>query len=223
MASDPERRVPRPGGLIYRVIRGFTLSVAAVFTRAHVVGGHHVPRSGGLLIVSNHLSIADPVILMAFSPRAVVFMAKEELFRPWHTRMGLRLWGGAFAVRRGEQDIRAVRDALELIRAGVAVVVFPEGTRRPAGLGEPQPGVGYLAARAGCPVVPVGIIGTEEIRSLWSLWRRPAFEVRFGEPFTISEPGKPDEIAAVVMERVAALLPPERRGVYAGERVLAHA
>lgn len=207
----------RPGSLLYRLVRWFTLLVAFLFTHVRVVGREHVPGSGGLLVVSNHLSHADPVILMAFAPRPLVFMAKEELFRPRYTRWFLTWWGGAFAVRRGQRDIRAVRDALDLMRAGVAVVVFPEGTRRPEGLGAPQAGVGYLAARAGCPVLPVAIVGSEHV-NLWSLRKRPAFEVRFGEPFTVEGSRASEDLADVVMERIAALLPPKRRGVYAPER-----
>jgi 1-acyl-sn-glycerol-3-phosphate acyltransferase len=142
-------------------------------------------------------------------------MAKVEIFRRWYLRRFLAWWGGVFPVRRGERDIRAVRRALELIRAGLPLVLFPEGTRHPDGLGPTLPGVGYLAARAGCPVLPVGLVGTQHIRSLWALRHRPRFEVRFGEPFTVDPSLSPEAAADLVMRRVAALLPPDRRGHYA--------
>lgn len=202
----------RPGPL-YRPIRTLCVGVKTALTRGRITGLEHLPRSGGILLVSNHLSIADPVILMAVSPRPLVFMAKEEIFRPPLARLILHLWGGSFPVRRAGTDIRAVRSALTLLEAGAAVVVFPEGTRRADGLGEPHRGVGYLAARAGRPVVPVGIVGTDAITGLSSLRRIPAFEVRFGEPFLVSS-DDPDAIETV-MRRIAALLPPARRGAYA--------
>ena len=211
-----KRWAPRATPL-YRGVRVLTLLLQALFIRARVTGVEHVPASGPLLVVSNHLSIADPVILFTICPRPLLFMAKEEIFRPLWFRIFLRLWGGAFPVRRGETDVRAVREALGRIRAGAALVVFPEGTRRPEGIGQVHPGIGYLASRAACPVLPVAIMGSEAIASLWSLWHRPWLEVRFGEPFSIPEEGPPDRIADTIMRRIASLLPPERRGVYADE------
>jgi len=206
-------RIWRPGPL-YAPIRALCVVVKTALTRATITGLEHLPRSGGVLVVSNHVSLADPVILMAVSPRPLAFMAKEEIFRPPLARLILHLWGGSFPVRRAGTDIRAVREAFALLETGAPVVVFPEGTRRPAGLGEAHRGVGYLAARAGHPVVPVAIVGTEAITGLWSLRRLPAFEVRFGEPFTISADDEP-EVTETIMRRIAALLPPERRGAYA--------
>ena len=210
----------RPGPL-YTPIRGLCVVVKAALTRARVTGLEHLPREGGVLIVSNHVSLADPVILMAVSPRPLVFIAKEELFRRPLVRLILHLWGGSIPVRRGSADVRAVREAMALLQGGAPLVVFPEGTRRPAGLGEARRGVGYLAARAGHPVVPVAILGTEAITGLWSLRRVPPFEVRFGEPFTVT--GEDDQEATrIIMNRIAALLPPARRGAYA-DPGLAHA
>lgn len=166
-------------------------------------------------MVSNHVGLVDPLILVAACPRPLAFMAKEELFRPWYARLLADWTGGAFAVRRGQTDIGAVREALDCLRAGVAVVIFPEGTRRPGGLGQAHPGVSYLATRAGCPVLPVGIIGTERITDPGNLIHRPAVEVRFGEPFMVGpEDRKPSAIVAEIMGRIAELLPPDRRGPY---------
>ena len=168
--------------------------------------------------MSNHASNADPVILMAVCRRPLMFMAKEELYRPPLARLILHLWGGSFPIRRGTADVRAVREALALLDAGAALVLFPEGTRRPDGLAEGHRGVGYLASRARSPVVPVAILGTERINGLWDLRRRPTFEVRFGEPFTVSAED-PDATDAI-MRRIAALLPPDRRGAYADREPL---
>jgi 1-acyl-sn-glycerol-3-phosphate acyltransferase len=208
----------KPGPL-YGPIRALCIAVKASLMRAHVSGLEHMPRSGGLLLVSNHISLADPVILMAVSPRPLVFMAKEELYRPSVARLILHLWGGSFSVRRDGTDVRAVREALALLDAGAPVVVFPEGTRQRHGLGHGHRGVGYLAARAGKPVVPVGIVGTEKITGLWDLRRLPTFEVRVGEAFSVS-PDEQDDVTDTIMRRIAALLPLERRGAYADtERV----
>jgi 1-acyl-sn-glycerol-3-phosphate acyltransferase len=223
--AEPRRQLAtRTGGFGYHAILLLIITVKRLFTRPRVTGLEHFPRSGGVLLVSNHLSIADPAVLTAVSPRPLVFMAKEELYRPLLARLILRWWGGSFPVRRGQNDVRAVRDALELIRSGDPVVVFPEGTRHPHGLGTAHPGVGYLATRAGCPVLPVALVGTERIRSLADLRRRPAFEVRIGEPLSLPSRGLDAEQAVnAIMMRIAALLPPERRGAYGTEPELASA
>jgi 1-acyl-sn-glycerol-3-phosphate acyltransferase len=213
VSLENEHRLNWRPGPLYAPIRAFCVLVKSVFTRSSVSGLERLPRSGGVLLVSNHLSLADPVVLMAISPRPLMFMAKEELYRPLLARLILRLWGGSFPVRRGATDIRAIREAFALLDAGAALVLFPEGTRRTAGLGEAHRGVGYLAARAGKPVIPVGIVGTEAIKGLWDLRRLPRFEVRFGEPFTVSAHDGEDP-TDVIMRRIAALLPPERRGAY---------
>ncbi len=214
MASR-RQRAPRPGGFLYWAIRAFTRAVESLLTRPLIVGREHIPRHGGVLVVSNHASIADPVILLAEMPRPLAFMTKEELFRPPLVGRFLRLWRGAFPVRRGEVDIGALRDALELIREGHPVVLFPEGTRRPNGLGRAHPGVAYLATRARCSVLPVGIVGSEAMQSIWCLRKRPRFEVCFGEPFVVPEKvGDTEAVLDIIMRRIAALLPPERRGAY---------
>ena len=203
----------RPGPL-YAPIRAFCVAVKLALTRATVLGLEHLPRSGGALLVSNHLSIADPVVLMAVSPRPLIFMAKQELYRLALPRLILRLWGGSFPVRRGGTDVQGVRHAVALLEGGAPLVVFPEGTRRTEGLGEAHRGIGYLAARTSRPVVPVGIVGTEDINTVWDLARLPSFAVRFGEPFVASG-GTEQDVTDRIMRRVAALLPAQRRGVYA--------
>lgn len=208
-------RAPRPGGFLYWTIRVFTRAVESLLTRPIVVGREHIPSQGGFLVVSNHASNADPVILLAEMPRPLAFMTKEELFRPPLVGRFLRLWSGAFPVRRGGVDIGALRDALDLIREGYPVVLFPEGTRRVAGLGKAHPGVAYLAMRAGCPVLPVGIVGSDAMQNIWCLRKRPRFEVHFGEPFVVpKDAGDAEAVLDMIMGRIAALLPPERRGAY---------
>ena len=204
----------RAGTPLYGLTRGLAIVVERLFTRPTIRGVEHIPLEGGVMIVSNHVSHADPVILMATFPRPLVFMAKEEL---WHSNFGRRLfdaWAGAFPVRRGQHDVRAVRQALELLRAGHAVVLFPEGTRHPNGLGIAQPGVGYLATRAGVPVLPVGIEGTQRIHSIWDVRRFPRFSVTIGEPLLVARQANPAQVAEEIMGRIAVLLPPERRGAY---------
>ena len=185
-----------------------------------VEGQGWVPRHGPFIVAANHLSFIDPPLLCASLPRRITFMVKEELF--FHP-----IWGafirafGALPVRRGYADRGALRQALRLLRRGAALGVFPEGTRSRTGRLQPgHSGVSLVAVRAGVPVLPVAITGSERIRGLSNAFRRPTIAVRVGQPvmLTLSEEGTAASSAQatdLIMARIAALLPPERQGPYA--------
>ncbi len=213
---------PAPAGSVgpldrpaYWAIRAAIRGAIWGVLRPHVTGQELVPPSGGLIVASNHVSLADPLVLLAACPRPLAYMAKEELFRPPILRALARVTRAAFPVRRGETDVRAVREAIDLLRGGLAVVIFPEGTRHPEGLGKGHSGVCVLARRAGCPILPVGIAGTEPLQRPSALRRWPRVEVRFGEPFSPSTMASSALAVEEMMGRIAALLPAERRGRYA--------
>lgn len=182
--------------------------------RLRIEGLDRVPRSGGLLVVSNHVSDLDPLLLVGIFPRPLTFMAKAELFRRWYARLAARWSQAAFPVRRGTMDVSAVRDALSYLEQGAALVMFPEGTRRPQGLGPGLPGAGYLAARANCPILPVGISGTAHALSVRGIAKRTQVAVRIGNTFDVDRATPPSQLADEIMARVAVLLPQDQRGVY---------
>lgn len=178
--------------------------------------------SGPLIIVANHMSLADPPLLAASLPRRVRFLAKRELFSIPLVGLAVRLYG-AIPLSREAVDRQALARAEAWLVAGGALALFPEGTRsRDAILRQGRPGVGYLALRTGAPLVPVAITGTEGLLRPWRLLRRPLITVRVGEPFTVGErverPQKQETQACTdaIMIRVAALLPEARRGTYQG-------
>ncbi len=149
---------------------------------------NRIPKSGPLLIASNHVSFADPPAIGCSSPRSLRFMAQAELFKPPLFRNIIRKLG-SFPVKRGEADSQAIRTALEILADGQALLVFPEG-RRGDGIQllPANKGVTLLAMKSGAKILPVGICNTHirlpKGRILPKLSR---VTVVYGEPFTYDE------------------------------------
>jgi 1-acyl-sn-glycerol-3-phosphate acyltransferase len=189
--------------------------------RVHVEGTEHVPRDGGFVLATNHLSMADVPLLLTLMERPTIVIATDELKSfPWLDWV-LGDLGNAIYVRRDAGEVEALEPALTVLRSGGIIGVGPEGRRSATGaLESGRTGVAYLATRAGVPVLPVAAWGQERLgRGLWRLRRAPV-TVRFGQPlhFPAGEAG-PAELRAYtedVMQAIARLLPPEYRGVYAG-------
>jgi 1-acyl-sn-glycerol-3-phosphate acyltransferase len=187
-----------------------------------VVGTENVPRHGPLIICPNHSATLDPPMVPAFAPRADTWsMAKSEYFR---NAVLAFIFGAyhAFPVVRHTADRAALRRSFDLLKAGRALIIYPEGTRVESGvLARPEPGAGFIAQKAGCPVVPVALTGTRECLPRGAKWpRRTRVTVKFGKAFTVATK-RPDgtrvtheEASDAIMVAIAELLPPERRGEF---------
>ncbi|MDP2726964.1 MAG: lysophospholipid acyltransferase family protein [Dehalococcoidia bacterium] len=209
--------------LFYYMASFFTRVILIILTRWEVFGREHVPRTGALILVSNHLNNVDPPVLSASLPRRIVFMAKEELYNARNISGFLTRGFGAFPVRRGEVDRRALRQAVQALERGLLLGLFPEGTRSLKGqMQEAQLGTAWIALESGASILPVAIWGTEEIRTLGDVLTRPHIRVNIGKPFNLPPlpPGKRSahlpQATQIIMESIAALLPPQYRGVYGG-------
>ncbi len=175
--------------------------------RVSYSGGENIPRKGPVLICLNHLAWWDPVLLALACRRQIHFMAKAELFRGWNLPLGLLLYAvGAYPVRRGRPDRRALDRTLELLRQGRAVCVFPEGTRvRTGKLRRAEPGVGLIVIRTGVPVVPGHITGPYRFRSpvRLTIGRPKRFAIDPEASGTAAE--KRQAVADAIMQEIAAL------------------
>jgi len=195
---------------------GFTL--LAKLNR--VEGVENVPSQGPALLMINHIAFIDPLVVMHVLPRNIVPLAKMEVYDYPIIGIFPKLWG-VIPVRREEVDRRAIQQALEVLKAGEIVLVAPEGTRSPQ-LQQGKEGVAYLSTRSGVPIVPVAIDGTPGFPALrfTRTWKQPGAMVRFGRPFRYREEFKHaggSELRLLTdeaMYALAALLPPERRGIY---------
>jgi 1-acyl-sn-glycerol-3-phosphate acyltransferase len=190
--------------VVYWTLRALLVPFFLVYFRMQRTGREHLPRSGPLLLASNHRSFLDPFVIGTLVRRPVYYMAKRELFeKRWQAWILNAL--GAFPVDRGAGDGDAMQTARAILERGDCVVVFPEGTRvRPGPLGEPRRGVGRLALETGAPVAPVAVMGSEDVRRGWRIRPRKV-RVRVGRPllFPTVQQSSP-ALAGAVTQRVWA-------------------
>jgi glycerol-3-phosphate dehydrogenase (NAD(P)+) len=190
--------------VLYWVVRAMFVPFFLVYFRMQRVGREHLPKSGPLLLASNHRSFLDPFVIGTLARRPVYYMAKRELFEKRWQAWALNALG-AFPVDRGAGDGDAMQTARAILARGDCVVVFPEGTRvRPGPLGEPRRGIGRLALETGAPVVPVAVIGSDAVRRGWRIRPRKV-RLRVGAPlrYPTVESCSP-ALAGAVTERIWA-------------------
>jgi 1-acyl-sn-glycerol-3-phosphate acyltransferase len=178
-------RPPRPSWL-YSAVAVVSWPLVRGLLRLRATGLDNVPREGGLVLAANHWSNFDPwpLGIPLYPRRFLRFMAKSELF--WFPLGAVVTAGGGFRVRRGERDAEAIDTAIALCRAGHAVVMFPEGTRRRKGMRKRHEarwhtGAARIALEAGVPLVPAGISGTDRLARLGPL------RVAYGAPVELDD------------------------------------
>jgi len=207
-------------GFLRWVMRFLTRTyLAGLFT---VEGIENVPLTGPLIVCGNHFGTLDPPMVPAFLPRGDSWsMAKSEYFRKAWMRWLFNAYG-SFPVVRHTADRAALRRSFDLLKEGHVLVIYPEGTRVESGvLSTPEPGAGFIAQKAACPILPVAMTGTRECLPKGAKWpRRVPVKVRFGKPIVVPAK-KPDgsrvsheEAADAIMLAISELLPPDKRGRY---------
>ena len=183
--------------MLYWVVKGALTPVLRVCFHVKVEGRENIPRRGAIIVASNHRSFLDSIFLPLVLHRRVTFVAKAEYFDDPKTAWFFR-GVGQIPIRRegGSASERALASATEVLRAGGMFGIYPEGTRTRDGyLHRGHTGVARLALRTGTPIVPVGMIGTDDVqpvdKRMPRLFRRVT--VRFGEPLDPARYGDVDQ------------------------------
>ena len=198
----------RSDRILYRLVKTLLYYFLKAFFRYEIIGAENIPVSGGVIIASNHISLWDPPVVGAGAARPIHFMAKEELF----AIPGLK-WIipkiNAFPVRRGAADRTAIRHAISLLQKGEVLGVFPEGTRSKTGmLGKPEPGIAMIALKAGVPIIPAAIIGTNKVGKDGCIL--PKFIIKYGKPIIVNREKTDKEamenLSATIMQEISYLL-----------------
>ncbi|MXY99783.1 1-acyl-sn-glycerol-3-phosphate acyltransferase, partial [Candidatus Poribacteria bacterium] len=177
---------PRP---LYRWGHRLTNIFCKGFGRLEARDVHHIPKDGGVLLVSNHVSFLDPVIVGSAANREIHFMARSNAFDIPGLGKLISMYN-AYPVNRGAPDLGALRKTISLLKAGNVVLMFPEGTRSVDGtLGKARDGACFIAHRAGVPTIPVYHSGAERMLPRNSKRiRRAQLTVIFGEPLKLTAP-----------------------------------
>ena len=220
----PEFRYPRR-----RVLRAVLRRVidVALFTLTdlNIEGRENLPQSGPLLLVGNHFSFIDPVAMIRAAPWPVEIVGGCHMHNaPSVVRWIPKVWG-RYAVLRGTGSRYALRGAEAVLKQDGVLGIFPEAGSWATVLRPARPGAAYLAVRTGAPLLPMGFDGLTEVFPSLRKGRRARATVRIGKrfgPFHATGRGRKrrrqlDEIGHEIMERIAELIPPERRGFYSDD------
>jgi 1-acyl-sn-glycerol-3-phosphate acyltransferase len=188
-----------------------------------VSGRENIPAAGPLLLVFNHLAHLDGPLVLAMMPFEVEGIGLSDVYRVPITGQLLRLYG-LIPVHRDQYDREVLRRALQVLDEGRILALAPEARISPtSSMERGRNGAAYLALRSGAPLLPMGITGTDTVYPAWRGLRRPRLTLNIGVPFRLKGPlargaerhAQLEAGREEIMGRIAALLPPKHRGVYA--------
>lgn len=193
-----------PGATLwYAAVKNFSVNILNTMGGIRATGRVNLPRSGGMLLVSNHASFLDVFVLGGTSPRPLNYVARSTLFLPV---LGFLIRSvGGFPIKREGMGAEGLKETLRRLKNGGAVILFPEGTRSLDGsIGPLKPGIAGLAARVKVPVVPAALAGTFESWPRGRLFPKPhPVRVHYGEPIPRAELDQdPDRVTECIRERI---------------------
>jgi 1-acyl-sn-glycerol-3-phosphate acyltransferase len=187
LATLEETNAAAEGGTMgYQLVKIICTPFLRLAYRIRVEGREHLPMKGPVILAANHRSFMDSIFLPLILPRRLTFVAKAEYFDSWKTAWFFRAVG-MIPIRRegGTASERALASAADVLQTGGAFGIYPEGTRTRDGyLHRGHTGAARLALRTGAPIVPVGLVGTDDVQPTDAKLPRPfrRITIRFGEP-----------------------------------------
>ncbi len=210
--------------MLYSLARYLLVIMVRLIAKMEITGLENLPASGSFILAGNHIGRLDPFLFYSVSNRRDIILLVAEKYQKYAILRWLVKQVNGIFVDRYSADFHALRIVLNRLQKGGVLVIAPEGTRSASGnLLEGRAGTTYLAAKSGLPIVPVAATGTEDAVVMDRLkhFRRLHIRAYVGEPFTLpplSNKNRGEQIQQgtdEIMCRIAALLPPDRRGVYA--------
>jgi 1-acyl-sn-glycerol-3-phosphate acyltransferase len=192
-----------------------------ILSRVEIVGLENIPSQGGAILAANHMSLIDPALVrMVISRRDVSSLVADSYKNNLPIRWLVDAMGGIW-INRQQADLHALRQARDFLIQGGLLGIAPEGTRSKVGSLLPaKTGTAYLADKAGVPIVPAAISGTEKAFRELAHLRRPRLRIEYGEPFGLPPLERKDRDAGLqrntdeIMLHIAAMLPPQYWGAY---------
>jgi 1-acyl-sn-glycerol-3-phosphate acyltransferase len=209
--------------ILRRILRRLARLTLKTLTQLEIIGQENIPDSGPLLVVGNHFDFADPAAVIAAMPFPLEFFAgTHRPAAPAIAKWIPEVWK-IYPVMRGTSSRYALKAAEYVMQQNGVLGIFPEGGAWAQVLRPPRPGTAYVATRTGVPILPIGIMGMTDIFPALRQGKRTQLTIRIGRPFgpfSANSRGKKrreqlDAIGHDIMQHIAALLPPEKQGVYA--------
>ena len=217
--------------IVRRFLKWLSRPAFDLLTEVEITGQENLPAHGPLILVANHFSFIDPVCFVRFAPWQIEFLGGADLpHSPLATRIIPMLWG-YHPLYRGTGAKDSLKAAEGILREGGVLGIFPEAGNWATVLRPARPGTAFLAARTGAPLLPVGLVGLNDVFPSLNRGRRAKIQFNIGKsfgPFTTEGHGQKhreqlDEIGHEIMRHIAELIPPERRGHYSNDPAIREA
>lgn len=223
--TSPRRKAVR------KILQWLARPAFALLTDLEINGAENLPEKGPLMLVGNHFSFVDPASFVRVMPWEIEFVGGADMpHAPLHMRLLPLVWG-YHPLYRGTGAKDSIRAAEEILKQGGILGIFPEGGNWATVLRPARPGTAFLAVRTGASILPVGLVGMNEVFPSLRRGRRAKIQVNIGKPFgPFKAEGhgqqlreQLDEIGHEIMRHIAELLPPEKRGHYSEDPAIREA
>jgi 1-acyl-sn-glycerol-3-phosphate acyltransferase len=172
---------------LYLIFRPLTRFLCKVIGRMEIIGEENFPKEGGVILASNHQSYIDPIVLGSAAKRSLFYLARDTLF---NTRIKNFIMTGVHSIpmKRDTGDIKALKKAIEMLKNGKVITIFPEGTRSKDGsIQKGKEGVALLGVKSKCKILPAKLYGTDRILPKGKKFIKPAkLIVKYGMPIDCS-------------------------------------